>query len=183
MALATILAGAGQAAAAPRRQGGQLPAEMVGVTWYLVAFQHAGSALDVAGGGLTLQFSSDGQVSGSAGCNNYNGSYTAGADQQLTISELASTRMFCTPDTVMTREAAYLQALPATTTYKLDGTSALTLTAGSDTLSYTTAAPAQLPSTGAGADASLTVPAIFGALMLLAGLWLRRRLAFAESTR
>src|SRR5262245_24380849 len=68
-ALALVAAGfamVGSVAAAPARQE-KLPAEMIGVTWQLAAFQQGGKAVDV-GTGLTLVFTTDGHVSGEGGC-------------------------------------------------------------------------------------------------------------------
>jgi len=175
LALAAGLAMAGSVVAAPARQD-KLPAEMVGVNWQLAAFQQGGKAVDV-GTGLTLEFSADGHVSGSGGCNSFNGDYTAGANGQLTISKLASTLKICSPDEVNTRETAYFQALEAVATYALEGSSKLTLTTSAkDTLSYTTGAAAGLPKTGGDDQGVVAVLAAIGGLALLAGLVLRRRL-------
>jgi heat shock protein HslJ len=173
LALVASLAAVGTAAAVPARQNG-LPAEMIGTTWNLVAFQQAGTAVDVQGGGLTVVFDAEGRVSGSSGCNNFTGSYTAGSGQQLTIGPLASTLMLCTPDSVNTREHAYQQALQAVTAYTLSAPGQLELTSPQDTLSYTSGASANLPATGAGGDTLALGLGAFAALALLAGLALRR---------
>ena len=175
LALAAGLAIASQAAAAPARQG-TLPAEMVGVTWQLAAYQKAGADVDISAAAITLQFSADGQVSGSGGCNTYSGSYTAGDGGQLTFSPLISTRKFCAPEAIMTLESSYLQGLQGVSAYKLSGTAQLELTSsGGDTLRYTTGAPAQMPRTGEGSPGAVAALAALGGLALLAGLGLRRR--------
>jgi hypothetical protein len=58
------------------------------VTWQPAAYQQAGADVDISAATITLQFSADGHVSGSSGCNTYSGSYTAGAGGQLTFSPL-----------------------------------------------------------------------------------------------
>jgi heat shock protein HslJ len=149
---------------------------MVGVTWQLAAYQKAGADVDISAAPVTLQFSADGHASGSGGCDNYSGGYTAGAGGQLTFSPLISTKKFCAPDAIMTLESSYLQALQGVNAYKLNGTTQLELTSsGQDTLRYTMGAPAQMPRTGDGSRDVLAALTALGALALLAGLGLRRR--------
>jgi heat shock protein HslJ len=72
------------------------------------------------GSTITLEFSSD-EVSGSAGCNQYGGSYRAGADS-LSISGVFSTMMACVgPEGVMEQEQAYLAALRRAASYRISG--------------------------------------------------------------
>jgi heat shock protein HslJ len=75
----------------------------------------------VTGTTITATFGEDGTVSGSAGCNRYNGGYTADA-ATIDIGPLASTRKACEPD-VMTQEAAFLAAMENATTVTIDGSS------------------------------------------------------------
>ncbi|HEY1407500.1 MAG TPA: transporter substrate-binding domain-containing protein [Promineifilum sp.] len=66
---------------------------------------------------ITITFNSDGTLNGSAGCNNYNGRYTAN-NGQITISELSLTTMQCgIPPSVMDQELAYTNALRAAATF------------------------------------------------------------------
>lgn len=44
---------------------------------------------------FTITFTEDGRVSGTTDCNNFSGSYTQPAPEQITFSPLASTKMFC----------------------------------------------------------------------------------------
>jgi heat shock protein HslJ len=74
-----------------------------------------------AGTSITATFAEDGTVSGSAGCNRYNGGYTTDGDS-IDIGPLASTRKACEPD-VMTQEAAFLAAMENATTVTVDGAS------------------------------------------------------------
>jgi heat shock protein HslJ len=99
--------------------------ELEGVNWYLT---------EMTTGQITARFQ-DGRVSGSAGCNNYFGSYilTPGSDA-LEIGELATTRMMC-EEAVMEQESAFLQALSATTAYSVDD-DLLTLTYPDGTLLF-----------------------------------------------
>ena len=70
----------------------------------------------------------DGELTGSAGCNTYKGTYTitAGAgENEIEIGPLATTRMAC-QEKIMDQEARYLSALEAAETYIIEGT-ALTI--------------------------------------------------------
>jgi heat shock protein HslJ len=67
---------------------------------------------------ITLEFSDD-QISGSAGCNHYGGSYRAG-ENILHVSDLFWTEMGCLePEGIMEQEQAYLAALNAAAKYQI----------------------------------------------------------------
>ncbi|HSF46449.1 MAG TPA: copper resistance protein NlpE N-terminal domain-containing protein, partial [Chitinophagaceae bacterium] len=63
---------------------------------------------------LFIQFDQAGKVTGSGGCNNISGTYTADPNGKLTLSKMISTRMACP---AMQDESAFLQALSKVTTY------------------------------------------------------------------
>ena len=70
------------------------------------------------GTAITLEFSGD-QISGSAGCNHYGGSYRAGADS-LNVSDLFWTEMGCLePEGILEQEQAYLTTLSAAARYQI----------------------------------------------------------------
>jgi peptidyl-Lys metalloendopeptidase len=70
------------------------------------------------GTAITLEFSGD-QISGSAGCNHYGGSYRARADS-LNVSDLFWTEMGCLePEGILEQEQAYLTALSAAAKYQI----------------------------------------------------------------
>ena len=73
-----------------------------------------------AGVGISAEFSSDGKVSGSAGCNRYNGTYTVSGNSITFSSPMATTMMMC-EQTVMDQESAYLQALGEAKTFAVNG--------------------------------------------------------------
>jgi heat shock protein HslJ len=73
----------------------------------------------LAGTTLTAEFTSAGAVSGSAGCNRYNGSVRS-VGSTLRISSIASTEMACQPR-IMTQESGYLSALASARRYSVDG--------------------------------------------------------------
>lgn len=63
---------------------------------------------------------SDGKVSGSAGCNNYNSQYKI-EGESITIGPIALTQMFCNePEGIMVQEAQYLAALQNAATYTIE---------------------------------------------------------------
>jgi heat shock protein HslJ len=82
-------------------------------TWTLQSYADANGGLVPAidGPAVTARFSSDGTMSGSAGCNQYAASYTT-RDFAITISPPASTMMYCENPGVMQQESSYLANLP-----------------------------------------------------------------------
>jgi hypothetical protein len=61
----------------------------------------------------------NGQVSGSAGCNNYQGGYTTAGQDTIQIGPLASTMMMCS-ENIMTQEQEYLAAFQSATSYRIE---------------------------------------------------------------
>jgi heat shock protein HslJ len=74
----------------------------------------------IAGTSVTATFDA-GALSGSAGCNNFNGSYETDGTS-LTIGPLASTSMFCAdPTGTMDQETAYLALLTEAQSFSVSG--------------------------------------------------------------
>ena len=72
------------------------------------------------GSSLTLSFSRDGTVSGSAGCNQFSGKFTADGERVI-LQPLASTRRACTePAGSMEQETAFLRALQSSVTVRME---------------------------------------------------------------
>lgn len=67
---------------------------------------------------ITAQFDNDGRVAGSAGCNNYNTTYTVDG-QKIQFGELAATTLMACPEPIMQQENAYLEALKKAVTFKI----------------------------------------------------------------
>ena len=85
--------------------------------WELTSL--AGSDL-LAGTAITIKFAAD-QVSGSAGCNTYGGSYEVSGDR-LDLPDLYATEMGCLePAGILEQESAYLTALRSAAGYQIDG--------------------------------------------------------------
>jgi heat shock protein HslJ/LysM repeat protein len=87
------------------------PASLAGTTWALVSHgAYADPTPVLEGTEITALFSvEDGQVAGSAGCNNYFAGFQ-GTDATLTIGPAGATMMACAEE-VMNQESAYLAAL------------------------------------------------------------------------
>jgi heat shock protein HslJ len=78
--------------------------------------------------GISAEFTADGKVSGSAGCNRYSGTYTVSGGNITFSSPMASTMMMCDQG-VMDQESAYLKALGEAKTFSVQGDQ-LTLSGG-----------------------------------------------------
>jgi heat shock protein HslJ len=111
-----IVAGEGIAEGPP----GDAPAgapitDLAGTSWVLLEM---GGTADLAHLVPTLEFGADGQVSGFAGCNQFNAPYAiSGTD--LTLGSLATTKMACTrPGSAV--ESTYLEALVGVKTWWVD---------------------------------------------------------------
>ena len=92
----------------------------------------------LAGTEITASFDEDGALSGSAGCNTYNSTYTTDGGT-IEIAEPSSTRMACPePEGVMDQEAAYLAALPTAVGFRVErGVLELLNAEGSAVVTYT----------------------------------------------
>lgn len=91
-----------------------------GTNWTVVNF-NTGAAITgpLEGTTLTMAFGEDGQVTGSAGCNNYFASYTVDG-QNLTIGQAGSTMMACEPAEIMQQETQFLTALGNAATWSIN---------------------------------------------------------------
>ena len=96
------------------------PANPLEGEWNVTGYNNGKEAVvsPVSGTTLTAIFTAD-AVSGSAGCNDYNGAYTLDGDK-VTIGPLATTRKACEP-AVMDQEAAFLTALQTPATVEQNG--------------------------------------------------------------
>ncbi len=93
---------------------------VIGVTWGLKTLQAAGQQPEtITDPGLTVIFGMDGRVTGSGGCNQFGGAYTAEIGGKLTISALTSTLIGCAT-LIAEREQRYLTTLQEVTGYALD---------------------------------------------------------------
>jgi len=115
-----------------------------GEDWELTGYNNGqgGVVSPAAGTTITAVFGEDGQVTGSAGCNNYFASYTV-SGAEISIGTAGSTRMSCeTPEGVMEQESQYLTLLDDVATFeRAPKTLTLRDAGGSILLTYTVAQP------------------------------------------
>ena len=93
------------------------PKSLNDTTWSIITI----GQLPVLEGVNTEVRFAGGRITGSAGCNRFNGSYNV-ASNVLTFGDIASTRMMC-PDKQMTQESSFLGLLngPLTKRYTVEG--------------------------------------------------------------
>jgi heat shock protein HslJ/uncharacterized protein YraI len=78
--------------------------------WLLSSYSTSGGGLQrpLPGTEITARFGADGSLSGSAGCNSYNGTFMA-FDQTLRVNRLSPSQAWCeTPDGIMDQEGTFL---------------------------------------------------------------------------
>jgi heat shock protein HslJ len=94
----------------------QKPPRLEGVEWEVTGYNNGRQAVvgPKVGTRLTLMFQ-DGQVTGSSGCNSFQGSFTV-AEKALTIGPLATSRRAC-EKAVMVQEQEFLTAIQSATTW------------------------------------------------------------------
>jgi heat shock protein HslJ len=92
-------------------------------SWVVVGLNNGKEAVTgtIAGSELTAVFAEDGTLSGSAGVNTYNASYTT-SDGTIEIGPVATTKM-AGPQDLLDQEQQYLAALDRATTYTVRGDS------------------------------------------------------------
>lgn len=98
-------------------------AELIGTQWRAIAYNNGRGGLESLApeSSITATFAEDGTLGGKASINQYTTTYTVSGRDQMTIgAEIAVTRM-AGPEDLMAQEAAYLAALPQTSTYEIDG--------------------------------------------------------------
>jgi heat shock protein HslJ len=94
------------------------PEGLAGTAWQVTGFNNGRQAVVSGLGGteLTLAFSTDGRVSGSAGCNRYTGTFRQDA-KALSFGPAAATRRMCAePAGIMEQEQQFLKALETVAT-------------------------------------------------------------------
>jgi heat shock protein HslJ len=128
---------------APRVTPEALP--LAGTTWTLSSISSGDAVTSVISGTeITLVFSTDNTVSGSAGCNGFHGRYTTAGDS-LSFSPLATTRMAC-KKYVMAQEHVFLNAMSRVRSYAIDGAQLTLFDASGATLLGFEGAPTTTPS-------------------------------------
>jgi len=85
-----------------------------------------GAAAVVSGSEPAINFTEDGRINGSTGCNRFFGAYTQDG-AQLTFSGIGMTKMACSAEGVMAQEAAFASILSGEATASLDEAGKLTI--------------------------------------------------------
>jgi heat shock protein HslJ len=99
------------------------PQGLAGTSWRVTGYNNGRQAVVsvLAGTALTLAFSPDGRVSGSAGCNHYSATYTF-AGESLGFGPAATTRKMCAdPARIMEQEQQFLKALETVASARHEG--------------------------------------------------------------
>lgn len=99
-------------------------------SWRATSILHGNAVkTPLAGSEISADFSAGGGISGSAGCNEYDARYRT-ASSSIKIELLAVTEVECvSPEGVMEQEAAYLDALPRATDFRIENGGLALLTA------------------------------------------------------
>lgn len=105
------------------KQVAAAPLDLTGGEW-LVEDINGGGVMDILQ--TTLAFDSDGQVSGTGGCNRYSGTYDLAGDT-LSFGPLAFTRKAC-PPAISNQESTFFEAISSPLRVNIDETSALIMT-------------------------------------------------------
>jgi len=105
---------------------GSVELHLDGTKWTLTEYVHDGLPRQILPGTtVTLFFTDEGSIGGSAGCNSYFGSYEL-EGTRISIGSIGQTLMACMEPGVMEQEYLYLSLL----------SDVVSVTAGSDTLSF-----------------------------------------------
>ena len=113
-----------------------------GTEWVLTGYVPDGTTLQpLDGTTVTMVFSKDGQITGSAGCNHYFAGYEI-KGTAVTIGQAGSTEMYCTGPGVMAQESKYLTLLGRVASVETGNTSITFADAkGSPILSFARSVP------------------------------------------
>jgi heat shock protein HslJ len=112
--------------------------ELPGTSWTLVDLDGAEPVGETT---PNITFTEDGTVTGTTGCNTFNGQVTIDGST-LSFGPLATTRMACVDPAASTQEQAFLAALEDVTAYTIDDEGRLVLEGGAP-LTFEVAAQAE----------------------------------------
>ena len=103
--------------------GSKAALALFGTSWVATGINDGKGGITglIAGSRATMNFGTEGTLSGSSGCNSYTGHYTVTGNTVKFPNAFASTRKMCVNPGVMDQEQAFLRALSASTTGHIDG--------------------------------------------------------------
>lgn len=112
-----------------------LSAGLVNKVWKLAKWQQKDKLVTIeqGGPGITLQFTADGKLSGSASVNRFAGSYKLEGENGLAFGEGMAVTKMAGPEPLMKQERAFLTDFPKMTKYSLEGGELRLSDAGGDT--------------------------------------------------
>jgi len=116
--VATFVAGTADAAAPAAvvaSSGMAAGSDLAGTGWVLSALN---GEMPISGTAVTLQFGTDGTVSGTDGCNQFNTGYTQDGSS-LTFSQPGASTMMACEEAVMTQATAFMAALTQTDSFTI----------------------------------------------------------------
>lgn len=95
---------------------------LAGTSWLVTGINNGRNAVVSTHGGstVTMAFSADGRFAGSAGCNRYTGLFQTEGKRFRFVAP-AATRKMCADPKLMEQEQAFLKALEAVTTMRIEG--------------------------------------------------------------
>lgn len=109
---------------------------LTGTSWKLATYDGpSGYHEALTGTDVTLNFSKDDALGGSAGCNSYGGDYKVSGKSGIEIGNLFRTLMNCSEEGVMNQEDSFIQGLEAVDSYQVAGNQ-MTMTGGGWTLTF-----------------------------------------------
>ncbi len=99
------------------------PKSLAGTTWRVTAINNQKGAVVsvVEGSDVNMTFSADGNVTGNASCNRYNGPVEQSGDR-ITFGALLSTKRACADEALNRQEQSFFAALATAATARFEGT-------------------------------------------------------------
>src|SRR6266850_5577379 len=103
----------------PSTEESSAQAGLANTQWRLASFGTAdGESPVIEGTTITIKFSADGRVGGSGGCNSYGGQYREQGDN-ISFSQIISTKRACSDQRANQQEGQYFAALESANKFKL----------------------------------------------------------------
>ena len=105
--------------AQPPASSSSTESKLANTQWRLTSFGATGAETPVIEGTtITLKFGADGRAGGSGGCNSYGGNYRERGDN-LSFSQIISTKRACLEERANQQEQSYFAALESASKFKL----------------------------------------------------------------
>ena len=152
---------------------------LANTSWSLVSYGSRNAQLQVAPGTeVTLQFNSDGSLSGNGGCNSFGGQYNLIPDYKLTIHNIISTKMACTQQTLMDQENQYFQALQSAGKFDLSGNNLTIWYSGEENALHFSRAMSSTPTPSTASPTALNPTAVVNPTTTSGNAKVPQRIAF-----